>query len=214
MSPSGWLRDNWVALRPDYAFCPGCPVWLRNTNSFCYGCLLVRSMFLSTLALFFLVFFLLLFHSWYLLNRNVRGQCQLQNTMPGVGRDLLTFLWGERFKINLKWLISKNGHHKTEFNQTGSRLHYPSILACQTKKNSHLFIRKKTRIHKRWSSLGPVWPQEMESWNELPQLGPWSAVFPRGKDFPWWSWHRGHQADNNMACKDKYPEIIDPSGTS
>lgn len=37
---------------------------------------------------------------------------------------------------------------------------------------------------------------------------------PGGKDFPWWSWHREHQADNNMAYKHKYPEIIDPRGTS
>ena len=27
----------------------------------------------------------------------------------------------------------------------------------------------------------------------------WSAVFPAGMDFPWWSWHWGQQADNNTA---------------
>lgn len=43
---------------------------------------------------------------------------------------------------------------------------------------------------------------------------PWLVVFPIDEDFPWWSWHRGQQADNNMACKHKYPEIIDPWGTS
>lgn len=35
-----------------------------------------------------------------------------------------------------------------------------------------------------------------------------------GKDFPRWSWHWGQQADNNMAHIHKYPEIIDPWGTS
>lgn len=50
--------------------------------------------------------------------------------------------------------------------------------------------------------------------NELSQLKSWSEVFPVGEDFPRWSWHWGQQADNNMAHKYKYPEIIEPWGTS